>query len=166
MIQGVGIARLPAARAGQLDHELQVPARPRRYDRLKFLHPDLPALLGHVRRGEKGEADEEVPRELLDDGFPQFPDTVRQLHRQRQARASQHRRAPEDRELVGRRLLYLEISGPRLVRLLRLRRERVLHDAHVEIERGQVLPHAVMQLARQFPLAARGVQLTPESIEV
>src|SRR5678815_303812 len=39
--------------AGQLDHELQVPAWPRRYDRLKFLHADLPALLGDIARREE-----------------------------------------------------------------------------------------------------------------
>ena len=44
----------------ELDQELQHPARPRRQQHLEFLHADLPALRGHVRRGEEGQADQEV----------------------------------------------------------------------------------------------------------
>src|SRR5215210_7125720 len=51
--------------AGDLDRELQQPARARRDEGLELLHLDLPALGRDVGAAEEGQADEEVARHLL-----------------------------------------------------------------------------------------------------
>src|SRR5580765_6055285 len=51
--------------AGNLDRQLQQPARSRRHERLELLHTDLPALARHVRAGKEGEADQEILGEFL-----------------------------------------------------------------------------------------------------
>ena len=70
-------------RTGELDQKLQVPARPRRNQSLELLHPDLPALLGHVRRRKERQADQEVARQLLRAGHRHVEEPAHRDLRQR-----------------------------------------------------------------------------------
>jgi hypothetical protein len=54
--------------AGDLDRELQDPARLRRQQELELLHADLAALARHVGGGDERQADQEILGELLGAG--------------------------------------------------------------------------------------------------